>query len=266
MSQQEMIEEFNRKIQEEIEVRFLLHMYQMTQISPQFSGYAYCVHMPSHIPPRYVHNMLLPLPFLPQQPPPFMATRVPTRPIVSGTTPPINYMADGLRSIGNNTNIRTNIYASGVITPLLVPIVEQPNILNTFHMNNNHTMQEVAETRSTIQTSVVSNSNRVNSDTSMNVDYGQQYHHEVDTTTDRGQDVVRGNISAEADALSMGEDNYAIDWVEHEMPKLLEDHMIDRDCLPLPESTSISDLVLASDMPDILGFVNEVYLHDDTDR
>lgn len=129
-----------------------------------------------------------------------------------------------------------------------------------------HTMQEVAETRSTIQTSVVTNSNRVNSDTSMNVDYGQQYHREVDTTTDRGQDVVRGNISAEADALSMGEDNYAIDWVEHEMPKLLEDHMIDRDCLPLPESTSISDLVLASDMPDILGFVNEVYLHDDTDR
>ncbi|OEL33795.1 hypothetical protein BAE44_0005183 [Dichanthelium oligosanthes] len=105
---------------------------QMPEISPQFTGYYPYVRIPPPMPPIYVHSMPLPIPFLPQQLPPFMATTITPIPIVSGNVPPINYTPRGFRFSGNNTIIQNNIAASRVITPLQVPPGAQHNIFNTY--------------------------------------------------------------------------------------------------------------------------------------
>ncbi|XP_062202052.1 uncharacterized protein LOC133904587 [Phragmites australis] len=129
--------------------QFQTPQFHVPQFSPQFVGYPPYVRIPLLVPPTNFHRMPLPLPFLPQETPPLMATTVRPTPIVGGIIPPINHMARGLGFFGNNINTTTNnntpsnfamsnnVAASCVMAPPLQACAGAiPNVPNTYCFMN----------------------------------------------------------------------------------------------------------------------------------
>ncbi|KAJ1265677.1 hypothetical protein BS78_08G094100 [Paspalum vaginatum] len=109
------------------------HQYQMPHFSHQLTSCPSYVSIPPPLPPTNVHDMTLPLPFLPQEVPALMETTVtlPT-PIASEVMKSsVNYMSGDLGSFQNHIN--NNVSDFGVINPLQVLPGAPPYIPNDHH-------------------------------------------------------------------------------------------------------------------------------------